>query len=63
EETINKLYEERVDINSRDPLGRTALHICAITANRELSIHLQCLEIDCNVQDIEQGRTALHYAI
>ena len=57
------LQNKSVDINDRDVLGRTALHICAMTANAALAAKLLKSGIDGDAKDVEQGRTALHYAI
>lgn len=62
--------DDRIDINSRDSLGRTILHLVSYSLDPSSLDYLRLLldtqprsGINLNLQDIESGWTALHRAL
>lgn len=62
--------EDRIDINARDGLGRTILHIVAYSLEPHALDYLRLIldthpksGININLQDVESGWTALHRAL
>lgn len=60
-ESLKELLDSGLDINTRDKLGHTALHLSAILAQVELSRYLLSRGADINARD-KQGRTPLMLA-
>ncbi|KAG5643246.1 hypothetical protein DXG03_001296 [Asterophora parasitica] len=60
-DAISKLIKDEIDVNRRDHVGRTALHVAIITGAPEIA----CLLIDADARitaRLVDGRSALHLA-
>ena len=61
-ETIESLISSGANVNAKNNLGRTALHLAAILGKCESAELLIGGGADVNAKDKCAGRTALHYA-
>ena len=57
----------QIDVNARDWIGRTVLHLACATSSRAATEYVRMLlahpGIDVNLQDVESHWTALHRAL
>jgi ankyrin repeat protein/ppGpp synthetase/RelA/SpoT-type nucleotidyltranferase len=60
--TVKRLLKDGVDVNTKNELGQTALHVASLKGHDKVVEQLLKEGIDVNAKDDLPGRTALHVA-